>query len=212
MHVPTQRTSRPSRSGLVAALLISVTLCSTSGQAAAGGKTLSPYTYKTLTSAQQQMEQGADNDSLKTLGTLLDAPGLSNYEEAVVQQMLGHVQLIASPLLLRSRHSSAAWRCSNCRRTPNSNCATTLASSTSHVNSRTGPSPSSRTGSTGKRPPRPRHMYCWHRLMRRRSSTARQSPCWKRQTACPTRHMPSGTRHCLPCTTSCSPTGTASRC
>ena len=93
MHVPTQRTSRPSRSGLVAALLISVTLCSTSGQAAAGGKTLSPYTYKTLTSAQQQMEQGADNDSLKTLGTLLDAPGLSNYEEAVVQQMLGHVQL-----------------------------------------------------------------------------------------------------------------------
>lgn len=93
MHVPAQRTSRPSRSGLVAALLIAVMLGLASSAVTAGGKALSPYTYKTLTSAQQQMEQGADNDSLKTLGTLLDAPGLSNYEEAVVQQMLGHVQL-----------------------------------------------------------------------------------------------------------------------
>ena len=93
MHVPAHRTSRPSRSGLVAALLIAIMPGLASSAGTAGGKALAPYTYKTLTSAQQQLEQGAYNDSLKTLGALLDAPGLDSYDEAVVQQMLGHVQL-----------------------------------------------------------------------------------------------------------------------
>ena len=92
MNVPPLRTAKSSRARFVGVLLITVTLGLVSGQVAAG-KALSPYTYKTLTTIQQQMEQGAYNDSLKTLGSLLDAPGLSTYEEAVVQQMLGHVQL-----------------------------------------------------------------------------------------------------------------------
>lgn len=93
MNALSPRRHKPSRNGLVAALLISVALGLVSSHAAAAGKSLSPHTYKTLTTTQQLMEQGAYNDSLKKLGTLLDAPGLSNYEEAVVQQMLGHVQL-----------------------------------------------------------------------------------------------------------------------
>jgi tetratricopeptide (TPR) repeat protein len=83
---------KTSRSRLATALLLTIALGLVSSQADAG-KALSPHTYKTLNAVQQQMEQGAYNKSLKTLGTLLDAPGLSPYEEAVVQQMLGHVQL-----------------------------------------------------------------------------------------------------------------------
>jgi tetratricopeptide (TPR) repeat protein len=93
MNAQSPERLKPSRTGLVAALLISVALGFVPSNAAAAGKSLSPHSYKTLTTAQQLMEQGAYNDSLKKLGTLLDATGLSNYEEAVVQQMLGHVQL-----------------------------------------------------------------------------------------------------------------------
>lgn len=93
MNALSPRIHRSSLSGLVAALLISVAPGLVPSDTAAAGKVLSPHTYKTLTTTRQLMEQAAYNDSLKTLGTLLDAPGLSNYEEAVVQQMLGHVQL-----------------------------------------------------------------------------------------------------------------------
>ncbi len=93
MTILQPRKARPSRKIPVTALVISVVLGLVSSQAVAGGKALSPNTYKILTSVQQQMEQGAYNASLQTLRSLLDAPGLGSYEEAVIQQMLGHVQL-----------------------------------------------------------------------------------------------------------------------
>ena len=93
MNVPPFRIHKPSRTGPVMALVISVMLGLVPSQAAAAGKALSPHTYKTLSAARQQLEQGAYNAALDTLGTLLDAPGRGGYEEAVVQQMLGHVQL-----------------------------------------------------------------------------------------------------------------------
>lgn len=93
MNVPPFRIHKPSRTGPVMALVISVMLGLGPSQAAAGGKALSPHTYKTLSAARQQLEQGAYNAALNTLATLLDASGPGSYEEAVVQQMLGHVQL-----------------------------------------------------------------------------------------------------------------------
>ena len=60
---------------------------------AAGGKALSPYTYKTLATIQQQMEQGSYNDALAALNKMLKNTGQPDYEQAVVQQMLGYVQI-----------------------------------------------------------------------------------------------------------------------
>ncbi len=60
---------------------------------AAAGKALSPTTYKTLTSIQQQMDQGKDSAALAALQKLLGESGQSAYEQAVTQQMLGYVQI-----------------------------------------------------------------------------------------------------------------------
>ena len=60
---------------------------------AAGGKSLSPYTYRLLTDVQQQIDQGEYNASLAKLKELLDPSGQSAYEQAVIQQMLGYVQI-----------------------------------------------------------------------------------------------------------------------
>lgn len=60
---------------------------------AAGGKALSSHAYKQLTRVQQQMEQGDYNDALAALNSMLGNGGQSGYEEAVVQQMLGYVQI-----------------------------------------------------------------------------------------------------------------------
>ena len=60
---------------------------------AAGGKALSPYVFRQLTTVQQQMEQGAYNDALGGLQKLGSESGQSAYEQAIVQQMLGYVQL-----------------------------------------------------------------------------------------------------------------------
>ena len=60
---------------------------------AAAGKALSPHTYKVLTSIQQQMDQGEDNAALAELQRLLGESGLSAYEQAVTQQMLGYAQI-----------------------------------------------------------------------------------------------------------------------
>lgn len=60
---------------------------------AAGGKALSPYIFRQLTTVQQQMEQGAYNDALGELQELGNESGQSAYEQAIVLQMLGYVQL-----------------------------------------------------------------------------------------------------------------------
>ena len=60
MNITPPRIHKPFRTGLVMALLLSVALCSMSGQAATVGKALSPHAYKTLTTAQQLMERGVD--------------------------------------------------------------------------------------------------------------------------------------------------------
>lgn len=60
---------------------------------AAAGKALSPYTYKALTSIQQQIDQGKDTAALAELQRLLGESGQSAYEQAVSQQMLGYVQI-----------------------------------------------------------------------------------------------------------------------
>ena len=60
---------------------------------AAGGKALSSHAYKKLATIQQQMEQGSYNDALAELNKMLKSTGQPDYEQAVVQQMLGYVQI-----------------------------------------------------------------------------------------------------------------------
>ena len=79
--------------GLIQALLLALTLALLPLLSqAAGGKALSPYTYKRLTAIQQQMEQSHYQAALTELEKLLNDSGQSAYEQAVVQQMLGYVQ------------------------------------------------------------------------------------------------------------------------
>ena len=87
------KSPRPGR-GCIPAVLLVLTLMALSLPAhAAAGKSLSPYTYKTLTSIQQQMDQGKDSAALAALQKLLGESGQSAYEQAVAQQMLGYVQI-----------------------------------------------------------------------------------------------------------------------
>ncbi len=81
-------------SGYISPLLLALTLTSLPLPAhAATGQALSPYTYKKLTTIQQQMDQGEDKAALTELQQLIDESGLSAYEQAVTQQMLGYVQI-----------------------------------------------------------------------------------------------------------------------
>ena len=96
MNASSPRILKPSGPGrgLITALLLALTLTALPVLLqAAGGKALSPYVYKKLTTIQQQIDQGTYNDALVTLEKLLIESGQSAYEQAVVQQMLGYVQI-----------------------------------------------------------------------------------------------------------------------
>lgn len=77
---------------------------------AAGGKMLSPYVYRELADAQQKMERDAYNDSLAALKILIDEAGHSAYEQAVIQQVLGYVQInrASYPAAIRAFERSLA--------------------------------------------------------------------------------------------------------
>jgi tetratricopeptide (TPR) repeat protein len=80
--------------GFVPALLLVLALTALPLQLhAATGKALSPYTYKQLTTIQQQVDQGNENAALAGLQKLLAESGQSAFEQAVTQQMLGYVQI-----------------------------------------------------------------------------------------------------------------------
>ena len=96
MHTVTNRIPAsflPARRHVQALVLaLALTLLPLPAHTAAAG-TLSPYTYRSLTGIQQQMDQGKDAAALAGLQELLGETRLSSYEQAVTQQMLGHVQL-----------------------------------------------------------------------------------------------------------------------
>ena len=96
MSLLTPHRATPSRTGhgfipelLLAFLLTALPLLSY----AATGKSLSATLYKQLSSIQQQMDQGNNNAALAALEKLLHASRRSAYEQAVMQQMLGYVQI-----------------------------------------------------------------------------------------------------------------------
>ena len=96
MHTVTNRVPAPFLTGRrhipALVLALALTLLPLPAHATAAGA-LSPYTYRALTGIQQQMDQGKDSAALAGLQKLLGEPGLSSYEQAVTQQMLGYVQL-----------------------------------------------------------------------------------------------------------------------
>ena len=87
------KSPRPGRGRIPAVLLVLTLMALPLPADAAAGKALSSYTYKTLTSIQQQMDQGKDSAALGALQKLLGESGQSAYEQAVTQQMLGYVQI-----------------------------------------------------------------------------------------------------------------------
>jgi tetratricopeptide (TPR) repeat protein len=87
------KSHRPCHGCIPALLLVCALMSFPLPAHAAAGKALSPYTYKTLTSIQQQMDQGQDTAALTGLQKLLGESGLSAFERAVTQQMLGYVQI-----------------------------------------------------------------------------------------------------------------------
>ena len=87
------RSHTPCHGRFPALLLVCALLALTLPTHAAAGKALSPYTYKVLTSIQQQMDQGKDTAALAELQRLLGESGVSAYEQAVTQEMLGYVQI-----------------------------------------------------------------------------------------------------------------------
>lgn len=96
MNPGSPRTPKPLRHGraLIPALLLALTLATLPGLLqAAAGKALSPSAHRKLTAIQAQMDQGKDNVALAALEKLLDESAQSAYEQAVVQQMLGYVQI-----------------------------------------------------------------------------------------------------------------------
>jgi tetratricopeptide (TPR) repeat protein len=96
MNVLSRRIPEPQtlcNSLMLAVLLAHAAALAVSPLQAAGSKALSPYAYKALTAIQQQMEQDRNNAALAALEKLLNESGLSEYEQAVMQQMLGYVQV-----------------------------------------------------------------------------------------------------------------------